>query len=99
MAILGREVAQNMENINDCAVRACHQAAATHYDGRQFTERLKDLAASPADVDRSLAAHRATLLQESLSEIERPGCLLDGEYLLCEDIGMIASSLNLLKLY
>ena len=65
-------------------------------DGK-FAERLKDLAASPGDADRSLAAHRAPLLQEPLAEIEHPDCALDGEYLPCKDIGMIASSLNLLK--
>ena len=50
-----------------------------------FAERLKPRGV-PGDVDQSLAAHRATLLQESLEEIERPGCALGGEYLLCKDI-------------
>ena len=45
----------------------------------KFADRLKDLAVSPGVVDRSLAAHRAALLQEFLAEIERPGCALDGE--------------------
>ena len=55
----------------------------------------QDLAASPDDVDRPLAAHRATLLQEPLEGIERPGFALGGEYLFCKGIGMIASSLSL----
>ena len=99
MAILGREAAQNIGNINDCGMRARHQVAAAHCDGRQVRRATlqEPLAASPGDVDRSLTAHRATLLQESLKEIERPGCALGGEYFLCKDIGMIANSLSLLK--
>ena len=77
-------------------VLATKQLRRIATDGK-FAERLKDLAASPGDVDQSLAAHRAALLHEHLAETERPGCALDGEYLPCKDIGMIASSLNLLK--
>ena len=61
-------------------------------------KQLRHIAAFPDDADRSLAAHRATLLQEPLEEIERPGCVLGGEYYPGRDIGMIASSLNLVQI-
>ena len=58
------------------------QLRRTVKDGK-FAERLKDLAAVPSDVNRPLAAHRATLLQEPLEEMERLGCALGGEYFPC----------------
>ena len=96
MKILGRGAAQNTDNVMAQHALVVKQLRRYATDGT-FAERLKPRGV-PGDVDRSLAAHCATLLQESLEEIERPGCALGGEYLLCKDISMIASLLNLLKL-
>ena len=65
-------------------------------DGK-FAGRPKDLAVFPGDVKRSLTAHRATLMQESLEEIECAGCVLGGEYYPCRNTGMVANSLNVVK--
>ena len=78
------------------AIRARHQAFRRYATGGKFAERIKPRSV-PGDVGRSLAVHRATLPQEPLEEIERPGCALGGEYALCKDIGTIANLLNLLK--
>ena len=65
-------------------------------DGK-FADRLKPRGV-PGDVDRSSAANSAALLQEPLGGIEHPGCALGDECLLCKQVGMIASSLSVLKL-
>ena len=63
VAILGREVAQNMDNIIAIYTPVIKQLKRIAMEGK-FAERLKDLAAFPDIVDRSLSAHRATLMQE-----------------------------------
>ena len=96
MATLGRGAAQNINNVMARCVLVIKQRRR-YATGGKFTERLKPRGVM-GNVDRSLAAHRAVLLQESLEDIERPSCALGDEYLFCKDIGMIASQLNLLNL-
>ena len=92
---LGRELTQNVDNAMALYTPVIKQLRHCATDGK-FAERLKDSRRSRAA--STLAAPRAALLQEPLEEIERPDRAPGGEYLLCKDIGMIASSLNLFKL-
>ena len=71
MAILGRGAAQNIVNVITLYTLFVKQLRCIATDGN-FAERFKDLAACPGDVDWPLAAHRATLLQESLAESSAP---------------------------
>ena len=89
MTILGRGPAQSIDNVMALYALVIKQLRR-YATGGKFAEQLKPRGVS-GDVDRFLAAHRATLLQEPLEEIERPGCAHGGEHLLCKDIGMIAS--------
>ena len=79
LAILGRDAAQNMNKIIALYALVVN-AVATHCDGRQVRRAAQNLAAFPGDVGRSLAVHRATLLQGPLEKFGRPGCALGGEY-------------------
>ena len=97
VAILGREAAQNTDNIIALCALVTKQLQRIATDSKS-AERLKDPTAFPDDADRSLTAPRATLLEESLSEIVRSSCALGGEYYPGRDISMIASSLNLVQI-
>ena len=88
-AILGREAAQNIDNIIALDALVIKQLRRIATDGK-FAERLKDLAASPDDANLSLAAPRVILLYESVREIERPRSAPGGEYYPGKDIEMIA---------
>ena len=95
VAILGHEL--YMDNTIAVYALVIKQLWRIATDGK-FAERLKDLAVFPDDADRPLAAHRVALLLEPLEELERSGCAPGREYHLGRDIGMIASSLNLVQI-
>ena len=96
MTTLGRGGAQNIDNAMALYALVIKQRRR-YATGSKSTERLVPRGV-PGVVNLSLAAHRATLLQDSLEKIERPSCALGDESLLCKDIGITASLLNLLKL-